>query len=86
MDNAEQEQVSRSGLGRAQAALRVWSIKEAAAKALGIDLAEAWPRIRVTALADRYSRLEIADGRSLTGVHATLQRHLFTLVTMGGSP
>lgn len=82
----EQTRIEESSLAPARAALQAWSAKEAAAKALGIDLAETWERVRVALLSEKESRLEIDDGRWLTAVHATVEGHLFTLLTEGESP
>ena len=82
----EQTRIDGSSLAPARAALQAWSAKEAAAKALGIDLAETWERVRVTRLSEKESRLEIDDGRWLTAVHATVEGHLFTLLTEGENP
>jgi phosphopantetheinyl transferase len=82
MQADEAAMVEDSPVGRTAAALRIWSAKEAAAKALGIDLADAWSGIRVTDLTDRRSRLETAAGMPLTACHAVLEGHLFTLLTV----
>jgi len=82
----EQTRIKKSGLAPARAALQAWSAKEAAAKALGIDLAEAWERVRVSRLSEKETRLEIGDCRSLTVIHATVEGHLFTLLTEDENP
>jgi phosphopantetheinyl transferase len=84
MDSHEQAMVDHSPLGAADAALRVWSTKEAAAKALGINLAEAWAKVRVIDVAAAGSRLVSTDGRQLTATHASVENHLFTLLTVEG--
>lgn len=81
MQADEAAMVEDSPLGRTAAALRIWSAKEAAAKALAIDLADAWTGIRVTELADRHSRLKAATGMPLTAYHAVLEGHVFTLLS-----
>lgn len=86
LDAEEQTRIEESSLSPARAALQAWNAKEAAAKALGIDLAEAWARVRVSRLSEKESRLEIDDGRWLTAIHATLEGHLFTLLTQGETP
>ena len=86
MDADEQALVDRSPLGRADGNLRIWSAKEAAAKALGIDLAESWTHLRTVAVAAPYSRLETAGGQALTAIHTTLAGHLFTLLTVDDLP
>ena len=82
MDASEQAMVNRLPLGRAGGALRVWSAKEAAAKAFGINLAESWERVRVVEVASACSLLEINGGKQLTAIHATIEDHLFTLLTV----
>jgi phosphopantetheinyl transferase len=82
----EQRVVGRTPLDRADGALRVWSTKEAAAKALGIHLAESWERTRVMAVAQASSLLEIGGGKQQTAIHATIDGHLFTLLTVDGRP
>ncbi|BBO75369.1 hypothetical protein DSCW_27860 [Desulfosarcina widdelii] len=82
----ERARIEQSSLAPARAALQAWSAKEAAAKALGIDLAQAWERVCVCLLSEKESRLKTDDGRSLTAVHATVEGHLFTLLTEGENP
>ena len=86
MDANEQRVVGRTPLDRADGALRVWSTKEAAAKALGIHLAESWERTRVMAVAQESSLLEIDGGKQQTAIHATIDGHLFTLLTVDSRP
>jgi phosphopantetheinyl transferase len=86
MDPAEQAVVDRSALDRAGAALRVWSAKEAVAKATGIDLAAVWQRVRVETITPAKSRLVLDGGGALTAWHATMDGHLFTGLTMENRP
>ncbi len=86
MDADEQALANRPPLGRADGALRVWSAKEAAAKALKIELADSWERTKLVAVASRSSRLEIDGGKQQTAIHATIDGHLFTLLTVDGRP
>jgi phosphopantetheinyl transferase len=65
------------------AALRVWSIKEAVAKALGIALADAWERVEVLSLGEAQSNLILEDGQQYVAHHADLDGHLVSLVVMG---
>ena len=65
-----------------EAALRIWSVKEAASKALNMTLADAWEHIEVLALEEDCSRVKGPNGRRLTAHHAGYDGHLFTL--MGG--
>jgi len=68
--------------GEAAAALRVWSAKEAAAKALGIPLAQAWDRVKVTSLGVNASRLLVEGLGTRKVIHDTVDDHLFTLLTL----
>lgn len=86
MDADEQAVANRLPLGRADGALRIWGAKEAAAKALGIDLAESWERSRVIAVAPESSLLEIEGEKPQTAIHATMDGHLFTLLAVDGRP
>ena len=86
MDNEEQAVVRQAKLDDVNAALRAWSAKESAAKALGIDLAAAWERTRLIAISETESLLELEGIRRLKAVHASVQGHLFTLLTVDGSP
>jgi phosphopantetheinyl transferase len=86
MDADEQAVVDRTPLGRADGALRIWSAKEAAAKAMGIQLAEAWERARVKAVAPKSSLLQIDGGKPQTAIHAAIDGHLFTLLAMDVLP
>jgi phosphopantetheinyl transferase (holo-ACP synthase) len=67
-------------LDKAAKALRVWSVKEAVAKALNIPLAEAWQRVAVTRIKAGQSRFRMDSNRSGIARHQTLAGHLFTLV------
>ncbi len=82
MDEKELIQVDKSPLGREAAAFRIWSVKEAVAKALNWDLAETWQRVRVTTINDKTSRLTISDHREQTARHALIGGHLVTLLIM----
>jgi phosphopantetheinyl transferase len=72
--------VRQSPLEDQKAALQVWSIKEAAAKAYGMNLAEAWHAVRVTDLGERQSRFAI-DGRNMVARHTGVANHVITLIT-----
>jgi len=68
--------------GEAAAALRIWSAKEAAAKALDLPLAQAWERVRLTRIGRRSSRLRVRDLGSGEAHHAAVDAHLFTLLVL----
>ena len=79
MHQDEMRLVRQCPLADQKAALHVWSIKEAAAKAFGINLAEAWQAVRVMDLGDRQSCYAMG-GRNMTAHHALVDNHLVTLV------
>jgi phosphopantetheinyl transferase len=79
MIKSEQEMMRDSTLDQRQAAVRIWSIKEAVAKAAGMRLAEAWERVQVTALHAAQSDFSLAHDK-MTALHAVVDDHLFTLV------
>jgi phosphopantetheinyl transferase len=79
MRPAEEELVQQSSLNDEIAALRIWSIKEAVAKCTGMDLADAWRRVRVTGMEAEFSRL-LVDRKKMTAQHGIVENHLFTLI------
>jgi phosphopantetheinyl transferase len=79
MHASEQTLVNTTAMDQATAALRIWSIKEAASKALNITLAQAWEQIEVISLGEE-SLLRIGDGKEATAIHDTVEGHLVTLV------
>ena len=80
MHPAEQLRAQQSELGRSAAAVRVWSIKEAVAKAAGLDLADAWHQTEVTAIGARESRFRLLDHGPARAFHQCVDGHVFTLV------
>lgn len=86
MSAAEQALVAAASMGPAPAAVRVWTAKEAAAKALGMTLAQAMTRVQITAIGDGESRLLVDAAASWTVWHDMIDDHLFTLfdATAGG--
>jgi phosphopantetheinyl transferase len=79
MHEDEMRLVRQSPQEDQEAALRVWSIKEAAAKASGMNLADAWQAVRVIDLGDRRSSFTM-DGKKLIAYHAMMDNHVITLV------
>jgi phosphopantetheinyl transferase len=79
MNEKEIQLVRRSHLEDQEAALRIWSIKEGAAKAFGMNLAEAWQAVQVTDLGDFQSRFEF-NTRNMEARHAVVANHIVTLV------
>ncbi|HEY6000625.1 MAG TPA: polyketide synthase dehydratase domain-containing protein [bacterium] len=85
-DDAEQTLVASSQLGAIAAAARVWTVKEAAAKVLGIDLAVAWGQVRVLEIGPEESRVALGAGPSVAARHAELDGHVITLLRRGDVP
>jgi phosphopantetheinyl transferase len=79
MSKSEQKQITQSAMEDASATIRIWSIKEAVAKAGGINLADAWSRVQVTVVGQKESLLDL-DGKTMTARHAAVDKHLFTLL------
>ena len=68
--------------GPIHAAIRIWSIKEAVAKALGISLAQAWAQTEVVSVGQRESRFELRPGSQQCAYHTPIDDHLVTLVQL----
>jgi phosphopantetheinyl transferase len=79
MSEAEQQLMSRTTLDQPHTAVRIWSAKEAVAKARNIPLAEAWHRTEITAVEPGISRLRVDDRESCEAVHAVVGDTIFTL-------
>jgi len=82
MHEAERSLTDRSPLGKTDASLRVWSVKEAMAKAFGMTLAEAWDRVTVKEIGETRSRVSL-DENTYDAVHHQVADHVFTLVDTG---
>lgn len=80
MDTDEQQLVCESDLGPSDAAMRVWTVKEAAAKTFSLNLAEAWQQVRITLIGRESSRFQMND-ITLEAVHVQVDEHLVSLVT-----
>jgi phosphopantetheinyl transferase len=83
MSETEQRLLHRTTLGRPQTAVRIWSAKEAVAKAKKIPLAEAWHRTEITAVEADVSRLAIDGRQPSEAVHAAVGDTIFTLFIGG---
>jgi len=81
MQASERAVVQAAALDAAAAALRVWSVKEAASKAFGIALDEAWARITIISIGDAASRFNDHRGRPMAACHGIVDGHLMTVVT-----
>lgn len=68
--------------GPIHAATRIWSIKEAVAKALDISLAQAWTQTEVVSVGQRESRFELRPGVQQCAYHTPIDDHLVTLVQL----
>ncbi len=79
MSADEQNMAKKSFMGQKDASVRIWSVKEAATKALGISLADSWHRIKVTKT-DYHKSCVIADGNRCTAIHDTVDTHVFTAI------
>lgn len=82
MSDEEQHLIDQSPLGQAEAALRVWSTKEAASKAAGMELAVAWHQVALISVDNYESRVHIKDIGVFESHHATVDDHLFTVLVM----
>lgn len=82
MTDAEWARVAASPLGESAAALRIWSVKEAVAKAFDISLADAWQRVAVERVGETDTLLQIDGQDGGTALHDVLDGHLFTLFTL----
>jgi phosphopantetheinyl transferase len=81
MHEEELSLVKDHPIGEVAASTRVWSVKEAVSKALGITLAEAWQKARVTDIGDGQSAIKVDDTNEMA-VHAVADGHLFTIVSL----
>lgn len=82
MSESEMALVRATPLGEAETAVRIWSIKEAVTKALDINLADAWRRVRVTTVGAYESRFQIDDDAPSLAFHDAVRQHVFTLVCL----
>lgn len=82
MTTAEECLLKSADLGDVQTAIRIWSIKEAVAKALGINLAKAWQRAEVKQVYENQSFFQVDTSGIFTAVHDTIDNHVFTLVRL----
>jgi phosphopantetheinyl transferase len=80
MSEPEQVLNRRSHLGEVETAVRIWSVKEAVAKALDMALADAWRRVEMCAVDSFESRFCVDGQDAWTAVHEMVGEHVFTLV------
>ena len=72
-----------SGLGSERAATRAWTIKEAAAKAFGLNLSEAIREVEIVLVEEHESEIR-HHGRTYSVKHAEGEGHVLSLLTCGG--
>lgn len=77
LDDVEQDLVG----GCRETATRMWTIKEAAAKALSVDLPIAWDRVRVEASSPSTSAVRV-DGDPVDAWHEVIDGHVFTVLEL----
>ncbi len=75
----EQIRSTQSPLGEIGAAIRVWTTKECAAKALDVPLTTVWSGIELKEIGEDQSIISIG-GRNIEAVHATVDDHVFTVL------
>lgn len=80
MSEQEQALVLESHLNEIETAVRIWSIKEAVAKAFDISLAAAWQRVQVRTVDSFESRFCIDGKDGWSAVHDQVGQHVFTIV------
>ena len=61
-------------------AVRIWTVKEAAAKALNLSLAEAWHNVEVIEMTDSSSQIRAGAETIVSAYHITHQGHVFTMI------
>jgi len=80
MSEAEQLLARNSPLGALPAAARVWTLKEAAAKALDLPLVKACAAAQTTEIGDAVSWVRVGEA-IWRADHAVIDDHVFTLLT-----
>ncbi len=79
MKEKEEILVRNSSLGEIEASVRIWSIKEAMSKALGINLAQSWEKVEIKDIGQNKSLVLMEEGE-YTAIHDTVDNHLFTMI------
>jgi phosphopantetheinyl transferase len=80
MSPRERELIALSGLGQQRAATRLWTIKEAAAKALGLDLFQAIREVEVVIVGEEEGAMKY-QGKTYPVRHAEGNGYVITLIT-----
>lgn len=78
----EKAVVDTCGLEEIEAALRIWTIKEAAAKALNTALTDSWNRVCVEFVGTDESRIKIDNKDVYQVLHHTIDDHLVTIIEL----
>lgn len=81
MSFPEQDLISKTTLGTDRTAVRAWTMKEAAAKALNFDLFRAWREVQVLKIGMDKSLARI-KGKETSSTHLEIQGHLISLITL----
>jgi len=79
MSPKEMELAASSPLGRLNAAVRVWTLKEAASKAIDLSLAKAFSSVEITDIGETESIARIS-GSLYQAYHETIDDHIFTII------
>ncbi len=82
MSASEQALVRTSPLGEIDSAVRIWSIKEAVAKALDISLADSWQRVKVLDIGRNESRVRMDQKEPFSVFHDVVEKHVFSYVCL----
>jgi len=80
MSPSERDLISLSGLGSEKAATRLWTIKEAAAKSLGLHLFEAIREVEVISVGEEEGVMRYQE-KTRPVRHAEGNGHVITLIT-----
>jgi len=80
----ERRRVEADPSGPDHAATRLWTVKEAVAKALNVRLPKAWHAVEAVELLPESTRLRI-DGAQHVARHAECDGHLFTTLLLPGA-
>lgn len=79
MNEKEEILAKNASIGEIEASVRVWSIKEAMSKALDINLAESWKKVKIKDVWQNRS-LVLMEKQEYTAFHDTVDNHLFTII------
>jgi phosphopantetheinyl transferase len=80
MSPGERDLISLSGLGPERTATRAWTIKEAAAKALGLDLFQAIREVEVVSVGEEDGEMRYQE-KTYPVRHAEANGYVMTLIT-----